>query len=112
MVRPRISIGLAGVAGLAGLAIAAIAATACHRREPTARERVLAGLPADAVAIVAADGRALSHPRFRAMLDAAAERWPASSTLPSRARRSLRAWTGPATSPWSLRCRARRAARR
>ncbi|TMQ08976.1 MAG: hypothetical protein E6J90_05940 [Deltaproteobacteria bacterium] len=65
----RISIGLA-----VGLAVAA----ACHRQGPTARERVLAGLPADAVAVVAADGRALSHPRLRAVLDAAAVRWPSS----------------------------------
>jgi len=57
----------------AGLAVAA-----CRAPAPTARERVLAGLPGDAVAVIAADGRALSHPRIRALLDVAAARWPAS----------------------------------
>lgn len=54
-----------------------LAVAACHRPAPTARERVLAGLPADAIAVAAADGRALSHPRIRGALDAAAARWPA-----------------------------------
>jgi len=51
---------------------------ACPRAAPTPRERVLAGLPAGVVAVVAADGRALSHPRIRGALDAVAARWPAS----------------------------------
>jgi hypothetical protein len=60
-----------------GLAIVA-GAGACHRQAPTARERVLAALPAAAVTVVVADGAALSHPRIRGVLDAAAARWPAS----------------------------------
>lgn len=59
------------------LAVAA-AVAACHRPAPTPRERVLAGLPGDAVAVAVADGRALSHPRIRGVLDVAAARWPAS----------------------------------
>jgi len=55
-----------------------IASAGCHRRAPTARERVLAGLPAGAVAVAIADGRALSHPRLRGVLDVLASRWPAS----------------------------------
>src|SRR5258705_5564954 len=65
----------------APIAVAVLGAalgTACHRSAPTPRERVLAGLPADAVAVVAADGRALSHPRIRGALDVVAARWPAS----------------------------------
>lgn len=53
-------------------------AAACRGAPPRPRERVLAQLPGDAIAIVAADGRALSHPRIRAVLDAAAASWPAS----------------------------------
>jgi hypothetical protein len=56
----------------------AIVAAACHRAPASPRERVLAGLPADAVAVVAADGRALAHPQIRAVLDVLAARWPAS----------------------------------
>jgi hypothetical protein len=63
--------------GAAALAVAA-AVAACHRALPTPRERVLAALPGDAIAVAAADGRALAHPRFRKLLDRAAARWPAS----------------------------------
>jgi len=56
----------------------AAAAAACHRPAPTARERVLAGLSADAIGVAVADGRALSDPRVRGVLDAASARWPAS----------------------------------
>jgi hypothetical protein len=55
-----------------------VLAAACHGPAPTPRERVLAGLPADVVAVAAADGRALSHPRIRGVLGALAARWPAS----------------------------------
>src|SRR5262245_21917480 len=55
-----------------------LAAAACHRPAPTARERVLAGLPAGAIAVAVADGRALSHPRVRGVLDVASARWPVS----------------------------------
>jgi hypothetical protein len=59
-------------------AFAGLGFGACPRSAPTPRERVLASLPGDAVAVVAADGRALSHPRIRGALDAVAARWPAS----------------------------------
>jgi hypothetical protein len=65
-------------AGVATVALGVALGAACHRSAPTPRERVLAGLPADAVAVVAADGRALSHPRIRGVLDVVAARWPAS----------------------------------
>jgi len=55
----------------------AIAAAACHRGSHGPRDRVLAGLPADAVAVAIADGKALAHPRIRGALDALAARWPA-----------------------------------
>ncbi|HEY0482665.1 MAG TPA: hypothetical protein VGD37_34320 [Kofleriaceae bacterium] len=54
------------------------AGTGCHGRAPTPRERVLAGLPADVEAVAVADGRALSHPRVRGVLDVLAARLPAS----------------------------------
>jgi hypothetical protein len=57
--------------------VAGALVTACHPA-PTARERVLAALPSDAVAVVVADGRALAHPRVRGVLDVLAARWPAS----------------------------------
>jgi hypothetical protein len=60
------------------MAVAAFGLGACHRGAPTPRERVLAGLPGDAIAVVVADGRSLSHPRIRGALDAVAARWPAS----------------------------------
>jgi hypothetical protein len=60
------------------VALLVAAAAACHRPPQTARERVLAGLPADVVAVAVADGRALSHPRVRGVLDVVAARWPAS----------------------------------
>jgi len=67
------------VSAARALAVSAgFAVAACRSPAPTARERVLAGLPGDAVAVIAADGRALSHPRIRALLDVAAARWPAS----------------------------------
>jgi hypothetical protein len=62
----------------AAVAVAGLGLGACHRSPPTPRERVLAGLPGDAVAVVAADGQALSHPRIRGAFDAVAARWPAS----------------------------------
>src|SRR5690349_9961718 len=55
-----------------------LAAIACHRAPPSARDRVLAMIGGDAVTVVVADGRAISHPRVRAVLDAIAVRWPAS----------------------------------
>lgn len=60
------------------VAVALGLGAACHRSAPTPRERVLAGLPAGAVAVAVADGRALSDPGIRGALDAVAERWPAS----------------------------------
>src|SRR5262245_11866279 len=60
------------------VAVAGLGLGACDRPPPTPRERVLAGLPGDAVAVVAADGQALSHPRIRGALDTVAARWPAS----------------------------------
>ncbi len=60
------------------VAVAGLGLGGCPRAAPTPRERVLAGLPGDAVAVIAADGRALSHPRIRGALDAVAARWPAS----------------------------------
>lgn len=59
------------------LAIAVGAVAACRGAEPTVRDRLLAQLPGDAIAVVAADGRALAHPRVRAVLDIVAARWPA-----------------------------------
>lgn len=53
------------------------AAAACHRPVPTAREHLLSRLPGDAILVVVGDGRAIAHPRVRAVLDAAAGRWPA-----------------------------------
>ena len=55
-----------------------LAAAACHRGSHGPRDRVLAGLSADAVAVAVADGRALAHPRIRGVLDVLAARWPAS----------------------------------
>lgn len=69
----------AAITALAASGMAVVlAAAACHRAPSTPRERVLAGLPAAAVAVVAADGRALAHPRIRGVLDVLAARWPAS----------------------------------
>lgn len=62
----------------AAVAAAGLGLGACHRPLPTPRERVLAGLPGDAVAVVVADGPSLSHPRIRGAFDAVAARWPAS----------------------------------
>ena len=62
----RVSIGL--------LAVAA----ACHRAAPSARDHLLGKLAGDAVVVVVADGRAISHPRIRGVLDVVAARWPAS----------------------------------
>lgn len=59
-------------------AIAGFVAVACHRAPPTARDRVLAMIGGEAVTVVVADGRAISHPRLRAVLDAVAVHWPAS----------------------------------
>lgn len=60
------------------LALACFAA--CHGRSDAgarARERVLARIPADATAVLAADGSALAHPRIRGVIDVLAPRWPA-----------------------------------
>jgi hypothetical protein len=51
---------------------------ACDRPAPTARERMLARIPGDAVTVVVADGAAISHPRIRGVIDVIAARWPAS----------------------------------
>jgi len=72
------SVVTAGLAsGLVPVLVAGALAAACHPA-PTARDRVLAALPADAEAVVVADGRALAHPRVRGVLDVLAGRWPAS----------------------------------
>ncbi len=57
--------------------IVTIALGGCHRT-PTARERALDHLPADAVWIAAADGPALASPAFRKAIDAARPRIPPS----------------------------------
>lgn len=64
---PRLATGLV-------LALAA----ACARDAPTPRDRLLAQIRGDAVTVVVADSRAISHPRVRAVLDVLATRWPAS----------------------------------
>jgi membrane-associated protease RseP (regulator of RpoE activity) len=70
----------ASAVGVAVAVCVALGLGACHRSAPGPRERVLAGLPAGAVAVVAADGRARSEPRIRGALDAALARRPASLT--------------------------------
>ncbi|HEX3481469.1 MAG TPA: hypothetical protein VHT91_40930 [Kofleriaceae bacterium] len=60
------------------IAVAVAGLGACRGAATTPRERVLAGLPGDAIAVVAADGRSLSDSRIRGALDAVAARWPAS----------------------------------
>jgi len=50
---------------------------ACRQAAPTARDRLLAEIRGDAVTVVVADGRAISHPRMRAVLDVVAGQWPA-----------------------------------
>lgn len=57
---------------------ASFAAGACRGAPARPRDRVLAGLPGDVVAVAIADGRALAHPRIRSVLDALAARWPTS----------------------------------
>ncbi|HEX3765156.1 MAG TPA: hypothetical protein VHW23_40950 [Kofleriaceae bacterium] len=57
------------------IAVSAVVAAACHGAA-SPRERVLAGLPGDAVVVIAADGRALAHPQLRGALDVVAARWP------------------------------------
>jgi hypothetical protein len=56
---------------------AALIAAACDRSAPAPRERLLAAIRADAVTVVVADGRAISHPRVRGVLDVIASHWPA-----------------------------------
>lgn len=55
---------------------AAVVAAACDRSAPSPRERLLAGIRGDAVTVVVADGRAISHPRVRGVLDVVAAHWP------------------------------------
>jgi hypothetical protein len=54
-----------------------LAVVAC-RTQPTARERLLSKVSGDAVTVIVADGRALSHPRIRGVLDVVAAHRPAS----------------------------------
>ncbi|MDX2088120.1 MAG: hypothetical protein SFX73_09725 [Kofleriaceae bacterium] len=61
-----------------GFALACVAA--CHEGTGTsaqARERVLARIDDDATVVIAAQGRALSHPHVRAVIDVLRPRWPA-----------------------------------
>jgi hypothetical protein len=55
-----------------------IGAVACRGPVPTARDRLLGELRGDAVTVVVADSRAISHSRIRAVLDVVAGQWPAS----------------------------------
>ncbi len=54
-----------------------VVAAACHREPPSARHQLLTRIPGDAQLVVVAEGRAISHPRIRGVLDAVAARWPA-----------------------------------
>jgi hypothetical protein len=53
-----------------------VAATSCRGEGPPARERVLARLPASATLVIAADGRTLTQPRMRAVIDVLRPSWP------------------------------------
>jgi hypothetical protein len=55
---------------------AVVVAAACDRSAPSPRERLLGAIRGDAVTVVVADGRAISHPRVRGVLDVIASRWP------------------------------------
>ncbi len=50
---------------------------ACHRDATSARDRLLAQLPAEASAVFVADGAALRGARIRPIVDALRTRWPA-----------------------------------
>jgi acyl-CoA synthetase (AMP-forming)/AMP-acid ligase II len=54
-----------------------VALGACGTDGPSARTRVLAKIPAEATTVLAADSRALSHPRTRAVVDALRPEVPA-----------------------------------
>ncbi|MCX5745321.1 MAG: hypothetical protein NT062_22825 [Proteobacteria bacterium] len=53
-----------------------LAAVGCGHG-PTAREQILAVLPAQASAVFVADGRSLAHARLRPVIEALRPRWPA-----------------------------------
>ncbi|HEU0030423.1 MAG TPA: hypothetical protein VFQ53_07320 [Kofleriaceae bacterium] len=55
----RVALGIAACGG----------ATACRHSRRDARDEVLAKIPGSAIAVFASDGRALSHPRLRPVLD-------------------------------------------
>jgi hypothetical protein len=55
---------------------AVVVAAACDRSPPTPRERLLGAIRGDAVTVVVADSRAISHPRVRGVLDVVASHWP------------------------------------
>ncbi len=59
--------------------VALVALVACgHAGAQSARERVLAKLPADAGTVIAADARVLASPAVRGVIDVLRPRWPAS----------------------------------
>ncbi|HLL25248.1 MAG TPA: hypothetical protein VK427_24100, partial [Kofleriaceae bacterium] len=45
------------------------AVAACRGNEPESRTRVLETIPAEVTTVAVADGKALGHPRFRAVVD-------------------------------------------
>jgi hypothetical protein len=48
----------------------------CGRGDPPPRERVLARIPATSMAVLAARGPSLTHPRLRAVIDVLRPAWP------------------------------------
>src|SRR5688572_18930270 len=59
------------------LAVLAAWVTGCGGDARPARERVLARIPADVMAVVAASAPTLADPRLRAVVDVLRPRWPA-----------------------------------
>jgi len=57
-------------------AASALVIAACGGDDPPARERVLARIPATSMAVLAAAGPSLAHPRLRAVIDVLRPMWP------------------------------------
>jgi hypothetical protein len=60
----------------AATAAVALVIAACAGGDPSPRDRVLARIPASSMAVLAAGGPSLAHPRMRAVVDVLRPAWP------------------------------------